>query len=124
VVISTTGSHRSGQTYDGALVLLIDETNFSTAEQFIVALVDSGRATTVGRLTSGGSGNPITFRLPGDGLVRFSTGVFYRNDGRLIEGRGIGPDLPVAWSVDDLRADRDPDLDAALRWLLAQQAGL
>jgi C-terminal processing protease CtpA/Prc len=59
VVISTTGSHRSGQTYDGALVLLIDETNFSTAEQFIVALVDSGRATTVGRLTSGGSGNPI-----------------------------------------------------------------
>jgi C-terminal processing protease CtpA/Prc len=49
-------------------VLLIDETNFSTAEQFIVALVDSGRATTVGRLTSGGSGNPITFRLPGDGL--------------------------------------------------------
>lgn len=103
--------------YAGSVVLLMDELNFSTAEQFIVALADSGRATTVGRPTAGGSGNPVTFPLPGGGLARFSTGAFYRNDGSPIEGLGIEPQLTVAWTVEDLRAGRDPDLAAAEGWL-------
>ncbi len=109
-----------GQPYAGPVVLLIDELNFSTTEQFIVALADSGRATTVGRRTAGGSGNPITFRLPGGGLARFSTAAFYRNDGSPIEGAGIAPDLPGAWTVADFRAGHDPDLDAGERWLLEE----
>ncbi len=104
-----------GQTYTGPLALLIDELNFSTAEQFIVALADSGRAKTVGRPTAGGSGNPITFRLSGGGLARFSTAAFYRNDGALIEGAGIAPDVYVAWTAADFRAGRDLDLEAAER---------
>ncbi|MFQ3662883.1 MAG: S41 family peptidase [Chloroflexaceae bacterium] len=104
-----------GPTYTGPVVLLIDEYNFSTAEQFIVALADSGRATTVGRATAGGSGNPITFRLSGGGVARFSTAAFRRNDGALIEGAGIAPDVRVAWTVADFRAGRDPDLEAAER---------
>lgn len=106
-----------GPVYRGPVVLLINELNFSAAEQFIVALADSGRATTVGRTTAGGTGNPLTFRLPGGGLARFSTAAFYRNDGSLIEGAGIAPDLPVAWTVEDVRAGRDPDLAAAVQWL-------
>lgn len=109
-----------GQIYDGAVVLLIDETNFSTAEQFIVALVDSGRATTVGRPTAGGCGNPLHFRLAGGGLARFSSAAFYRNDGSLIEGAGIEPDLPAAWTVQDFRTGHDPDLAVAQRFLGAQ----
>ncbi|HNS02406.1 MAG TPA: S41 family peptidase [Anaerolineae bacterium] len=101
-------------TYTGPLTLLIDEFNFSTAENFIVALVDSGRATTVGRPTAGGSGNPVTFRLSGGGLARFSTGDFRRNDGRPIEGLGIAPDVYVAWTAADLRLGRDLDLEAAI----------
>lgn len=103
--------------YAGPVVLLIDELNFSTAEQFIVALADSGRATTVGRPTAGGSGNPVTFRLPGGGLARFSTAAFYRNDGSPIEGVGVAPDVAIAWTVEDLRAGRDPDLAAAEGYL-------
>ncbi len=109
--------------YAGPLLLLIDEYNFSTAENFIVALVDSGRATTVGRPTAGGSGNPITFRLTGGALVRFSTGDFRRNDGTPIEGRGIAPDVYVNWTVDDFRAGRDPDLAAAESFMASSRAG-
>ncbi|MBN2004756.1 MAG: hypothetical protein JXA21_15470 [Anaerolineae bacterium] len=102
-----------GLTYTGPLVLLIDTYNFSTAENFIVALVDSGRATTVGRPTGGGSGNPISFNLPGGGQARFSTAAFRRNDGSLIEGMGIAPDHYVFWTVEDFCVGRDPDLAAA-----------
>jgi CubicO group peptidase (beta-lactamase class C family) len=111
-----------GATYTGPVVLLIDEGTFSTAENFVVALVDSGRATTVGRQSGGGSGNPISFRLTGGGRARFSTGDFRRNDGRPIEGQGIAPDVPVTWTVEDLRQGRDPDLVAAEALLSAEGA--
>jgi carboxyl-terminal processing protease len=106
--------------YTGPLVLLIDTGNMSTAETFIVSLVDSGRAQTVGRPTGGASGNPVAIPLPGGGRARFSTGDFHRNDGRRIEGAGIEPDVTVAWTLDDVRAGCDPDLAAAERLLAAR----
>jgi carboxyl-terminal processing protease len=104
--------------YEGPLVLLIDEYNFSTAEQFIVALSDSGRATTVGRPTGGSTGNPITFELTGGALMRFSTGDFRRNDGAPVEGRGIVPDRLVTLTVADC-AGPDRDLETAVTLLQA-----
>ncbi|MBN1262284.1 MAG: hypothetical protein JXB35_16515 [Anaerolineae bacterium] len=90
-----------GQIYTGPLVLLIDAYNFSTAENFIVALVDSGRVTTVGRPTGGGGGNPISFNLPGGGRARFSTGTFRRTNGALIEGVASYPTStsPGRWKI-------------------------
>ena len=102
-----------GIPYKGPVVLLIDGGCFSSAEELIVALVDSGRATTVGRPTGAGSGNPVTFALPHGGLARFSTGAFTRNDGTPIEGVGIIPDVPVPYTIADYRAERDVDLVAA-----------
>jgi carboxyl-terminal processing protease len=109
--------------YTGPLVVIVERENFSSAEQFIISLVDSGRARTVGRPTSGGSGNPTVFRLPGPHDVRFSTANFVRNDGTPIEGVGLRPDVPVRWSVEDFRQGRDPDLEAAERLLLAEERG-
>ena len=103
--------------YTGPVVVIVDTSTFSSAEQFLVSLVDSGRVQTVGRATGGGSGNPTVFRLPGERDVRFSTANFIRNDGTPIEGVGIVPDVPVSWSVEDFRQGRDPDLEAAERLL-------
>jgi len=99
--------------YTGPVVVIMETSNLSSAEQFLVSLVDSGRVQTVGRATGGGSGNPTVFRLPGARDIRFSTANFIRNDGTPIEGVGLVPDVPVRWTVEDLRQGRDPDLEAA-----------
>ena len=109
--------------YSGPVLVIMDTGTMSSAEQFLVALVDSGRVRTVGRATGGASGNPTVFRMPGAYDVRFSTGSFVRNDGTPIEGVGLEPDLAVEWTVEDIRAGRDPDLRAAER-LLAEGEGL
>jgi carboxyl-terminal processing protease len=115
-----------GETYTGQLVLLTDAKTFSTTETFVVALVDSGRAATVGRRTGGGSGNPIRFEVSGGARARFSTGDFRRNGplnsdeprtevgtGPRIEGNGIAPEVPVSWTVEAFRAGEDLDVAAA-----------
>ena len=108
--------------YEGPVVIIVETQNMSSAEQFLVSLVDSGRVQTVGRRTAGASGNPIVFRLPGAHNVRFSSADFRRNDGTPIEGVGIAPDVEVAWTVEDLRQGRDSDLAAAEALLLDSPA--
>jgi carboxyl-terminal processing protease len=104
------------EVYGGPVILIVDSFVMSSAEQFTVSLVDSGRVTTIGRQTGGASGNPITFNLPG-GKVRFSTGDFRRMDGTRLEGLGIMPDFEVLWSLGDLRDGLDPDLKKAIEIL-------
>ena len=99
--------------YQGGIVILIDTGTLSSSEWLLAALVDSGRAVTVGRQTGGGSGNPILFYMPG-GVVKFSTGKFTRSNGQLIEGVGFVPDYPVAWRISDVLDGQDPDIEAAM----------
>lgn len=106
--------------YTGKLAVLIDVGCASTTEQFILALSESGRARTFGRTTAGTSGNPIIFQLSEGGAARFSTGALYRLDGTLLEGKGIEPDVPVRWSINDVAEERDPDLLTAEAWLLGR----
>ncbi len=103
-----------GEIYQGKLVILTDEYVMSSAEWLVGALKDSGRAVTVGRTTSGSTGNPIRFYLPGGGWVRYSTAAFYRPDGSLVEGIGYAPDVAVPWTVEAYLTGIDPDLNAAL----------
>jgi carboxyl-terminal processing protease len=104
--------------YTGPVILLIDGSNMSTTESFIASLVDSGRAQTVGRQTAGASGNPVHFQLVGGRQARFSTGNLYRGNGIFIEGVGIEPDIEVTWTLEDVYAERDPDMIKAEAILL------
>jgi carboxyl-terminal processing protease len=105
-----------GEFYAGNVVLLTNISNMSTAETFIVSMVDSGRAVAIGGQTAGSSGNPVKINLSDGRWVRFSTGDFRRNDGTSIEGIGITPDIVVEWSQDDIVFGNDPDLSAAENW--------
>jgi C-terminal processing protease CtpA/Prc len=109
-----------GEIYTGKLVVLTDYPVMSSAEWLVGALVDSDRAISVGRVTGGATGNPIEFSLPG-GKVRFSTASFTRPDGSLVEGRGYSPDIFVEWTVDDLKNNIDPDIQAGIDWIEAQK---
>ncbi len=102
--------------YLGKLVVLTDYQVMSSAEWLVGALVDSGRAISVGRVTGGASGNPIKFVIPG-GEVRYSCAAFYRPDGSLIEGFGYSPGIAVEWTIDDYLKGIDPDIQAALNWM-------
>lgn len=95
------------------LVILTDERVASSAEEFVLMLADSGRARTAGRPTAGSSGNPLRFPLTGGGEAQFSSGDLRRRSGERLEGAGIQPDVSVTWTLDDLRAGRDPDAAAA-----------
>lgn len=108
--------------YAGPVAVLTDEFVMSSAEQFVVPMVDSGRAQTVGRRTGGASGNPLVFRLPDGWAARFSSADFQRDDGTSLEGVGIVPDVPVAWTVEDIRSGNDPDIAAAERLLLEESS--
>jgi C-terminal processing protease CtpA/Prc len=110
-----------GKSYDGPVALLIDTRTYSSGETFAAALTLSDRAYAIGRTTAGATGNPVYVRLPG-GKARFSTGDWRYLDGSPLEGLGVRPDLEVAWTVEDLRAGRDPDLAAAEAHLLGVAA--
>jgi carboxyl-terminal processing protease len=104
--------------YKGTLVVLTDTDTFSSAELMVASLKDSGRAITVGRNTGGGSGNPITFHVPG-GTVRFSTGDMIRANGLRIEGMGFSPDIEVKLSPQDIAEEIDRDIIAAEEFILS-----
>jgi C-terminal processing protease CtpA/Prc len=109
-----------GDIYQGKLVVLTDYPVMSSAEWLVGALIDSGRAISIGRVTGGSTGNPIQFALPG-GKMRYSTAAFYRPDGRLVEGQGYSPEISVNWTIEDYINGIDPDIQAALDWMEAQE---
>ncbi|MGQ9887131.1 MAG: S41 family peptidase [Aggregatilineales bacterium] len=114
---STRQVHPRGPRYDGPAAVLIDAKTGSSAEEFALMLIESGRAVAVGRTSGGTAGNPLAFPLTGGGSVRFSSGDLRLLDGRRLEGQGIAPAVPVRWTLDDWRAGADPDIAAAERLL-------
>ncbi len=109
-----------GDIFQGKLVVLTDYPVMSSAEWLVGALIDSGRAISIGRVTGGSTGNPIQFFLPG-GKVRYSTAAFYRPDGRLVEGKGYSPEISVNWTIEDYIKGIDPDIQAAINWMEAKE---
>lgn len=102
--------------YAGRLYLLVDAANSSATFTVARLCKQFDLATLVGRRTGGNlrgtNGSQIAFlRLPNSGL-EFDLpliGTFARDsqpDG------GIEPDLPVAWTREDIVKGRDPDLTA------------
>ena len=80
-------------------------------------LQDHGRAALVGRKTAGAVLASWFSVLPDGGELQLSREDYYAPKGRRLEGNGLEPDVKVVRTLEDLRAGRDADLDAALRVL-------
>jgi len=107
-------------TYRGPVVALIDEGCFSTTDNLLRCLDDlHPDFVTVGRPTGGGTGAPrVVSSLPFSGArITLCTQRVYGPLGKLTEGRGTRPDMPVVWTRKDVLEGRDADLDQALRLL-------
>ena len=89
--------------WNGPLVLLIDRSTASMAELFAAALQDRARALLVGE-RSYGKGLAQTLVLLGSplgtshGAVEVSERAFYRLDGAVLQGRGVMPDVEIAFA--------------------------
>lgn len=110
--------------YRGRLVVLTGRSTASAAEIFAHVMQQHDRATLVGRRTAGAVIVSRTYPLPGGGKLQVPVQDYRGLDGLRLEGRGVTPDVAVAPSLDDLRAGRDPDLQAALATLEPQPGNL
>lgn len=113
------GSHgtvepRKEGSFLGPVVVLIDARTYSAAEDFVVVLHASGRATLVGEKTAGSTGQPLEIDLPGDGWACICTKRDAYPDGREFVGVGIIPDVEVCPTPKDIAAGKDVVLEKGL----------
>lgn len=108
--------------FAGPIALLVGHHSVSAAENFSTMLVDADRVTVVGRQSAGTNGNITGVQLPGGFELSF-TGMEVRHADpakSTFHGLGILPDIDVPLSAADLAAGTDPELEAAVTWLLTQ----
>ena len=96
------------------LIVLIDEGSASASEIVSGALQDNGRATLVGK-TSFGKGSVQEMEDLGNGAtIKLTIAEWLTPKDRQISHKGIDPDVKIDLTEDDIKADRDPQLDKAL----------
>jgi carboxyl-terminal processing protease len=117
----TLTSHESlgdGVATNVPMVVLVNEWTISAAEIVAGALQDYGRAQLVG-VTTFGKGS-VQSLIPLDnnqGVVGITIAQWLTPKQRLIQDTGIAPDVVATMTQDDVKANRDPQLDAAVQKL-------
>lgn len=110
-------AHTGGLMLDADIVVLINEGSASASEIVAGALQDNDVATVIGE-TSFGKGSVQELVDLGDGsLLKVTTHRWFTPDGRSISEQGIEPNQTVELTLEDINADRDPQLDAAIESL-------
>ncbi|MBC6937195.1 MAG: S41 family peptidase [Chloroflexi bacterium] len=103
------------------LVLLVDEDSASASELVAGALQDRGRAKIIGETTFG-KGTVQTWReLVNGGGVRLTIARWLTPNRSWIHDVGITPDIVVEWTPEVRNDPNDPQLKAALDYLLTLQ---
>ena len=103
----------------GPVIVLTGPETFSAAEDFVVVLHGSKRATLVGERTGGFTGQPLTIDLPGGVQARVCTKHNTYPDGREFVGVGVIPDVEIHPTAMDIATDRDVILEKAVELLKA-----
>jgi len=110
-------AHEGTEAGDLPIVVLVGPGSASGSEVLAAALHDHGRATLIGEKTFGkGSVNHIR-NLSNGGALYVTIARWRTPNGDLIEGVGLEPDVAVALTPEDVEADRDTQLFAAIDFL-------
>jgi carboxyl-terminal processing protease len=78
-------------------------------------LKDHGRASVIGQRSAGAVLASWYYVLPDGGELQLSREDYLAPKGRRLEGNGVEPDVTTRRTLADLRAGRDPDVEAALK---------
>lgn len=101
------------------MIVLINEGSASASEIVAGALQDSGRAKLLGTVSYGKGSVQNWIPLSGDnGAVRITIAKWLTPNEKTIHEIGLTPDYPVELTEEDRLADKDPQLDEAIRILL------
>ena len=103
--------------FGGPLAILVDGLSASSSEFFAGGLQDMGRARIFGSRTPGQALAAAVEKLPNGDAFMYVFANFATGSGRVIEGSGVQPDVPVSPARVDYLAGRDPALDAAAAWI-------
>lgn len=98
-------------------VVLINAGSASASEIVAGALHDHDAATLVGEKTFGKGSVQELVSLSNGAELKVTIARWYTPNGKNITKEGIKPDAAVELTTEDLDADRDPQLDAALKQL-------
>lgn len=105
------------------LAVITDELCASSCEAVARALSAAPGSRTFGQATAGSSGLPVILELPHSGLrISLPSWQARTPGGRLLEGNGVEPHVPVPLTRAGLEAGRDEPLEAALGHLCNQLA--
>lgn len=107
--------------YAGPVAILIDGLTGSTSEVFAGGMQAIGRARVIGQRSAGAVLPALNERLPNGDVLYHAFADFVTPAGDRLEGRGVIPDDVVMLDRAALLAGRDSQMDAAVRWIAAQQ---
>ncbi len=85
------------------------------------ALQDYKRATLLGVTTFGKGSVQLPQSLSDGSIMRVTVAHWFTPNDRTIDGTGLVPDVKIELSDADREAGKDPQLDAAVEYLLKQQ---
>jgi C-terminal processing protease CtpA/Prc len=110
-----------GSIFTGPVVELIGPITMSAAETFTQALMErTPHIIRIGENTQGVFCDPLERHLPNGWIFDLPNAVYRSSDGKAFDASGIPPDMPVPiYADDDIAADRDPAMAAAMQVLNA-----
>ena len=112
---------RGDRSFRGPVVVLIGPKTYSAAEDFLVPLKASGRATLVGEPTGGSTGQPLRIEVYGASLG-ICTKWDRFPDGTEFVGYGVSPHVAIEPTVEDILNHRDMVLEKGIE-VLKQKIG-
>lgn len=98
-------------------VVMIDEGSASASEIVAGALKDNDAATLLGQKSYGKGSVQQLISLNGGGSLKVTIARWYTPGGKNIDKEGIEPDVKAEITAEDIKADRDPQLDVAIQFL-------
>lgn len=128
VVIQDYGSKRAEEVYKSNglgpltnginIAVLINNGSASAAEILAGALRDNGKAKLVGTQSFGKGSVQQVFDVTSDTSLKITIARWLTPNRISISHQGLTPDIKVEITDEDIKAERDPQLDAAVKYLL------
>lgn len=105
------------QAYKGEIVLLVDEGTASTSEIFANGLRAVKRAVVVGSRSAGAALPSLLELLPTGGALQYVVSSFQTQNGIVLEGNGVTPDINIRPTRRGISAGRDEVIERATSFI-------